>query len=238
MGPRRRSTRWTSIASSHHPKTPWVEGNGYEGPLDKALPGAAGTDDAYGVAWAGAGDNPDPAAANNTTQPPFDPVPVAQAIVNQGTDGSGTVIRWDITPLVNAWIAGTTPNEGILLRDTTTDGLFRGVRFGSREGIPNNLPGAVDGPVVEILAQANTPPTVKAPSDQSSSEGTSHTFDLGSFSDPAGSPWTVDVKWGDGTPDTIFTTSTSGSLGTQDHTYGEEGSLSRDGHGHGQHEPV
>ena len=39
------------------------------------------------------------------------------------------------------------------------------------------------------------------------------------------------------TPDTIFTTSTSGSLGTQDHTYGEEVYL-RDGHGHGQHEPV
>ncbi len=71
--------------------------------------------------------------------------------------------------------------------------------------------------------QALTSPNVIAPSDQSSVEGASQVFNLGSFIDPIGSPWTVDVNWGDGTPDSTFTVSTAGSLGTLSHTYGEEG---------------
>src|SRR5205085_10041709 len=44
----------------------------------------------------------------------------------------------------------------------------------------------------------NVPPSVTAPNDQSSNEGSTHSFDLGSFTDPgADSPWTVDVSWGD-----------------------------------------
>src|SRR5207245_335983 len=36
-------------------------------------------------------------------------------------------------------------------------------------------------------------------------------------------PWTVTVAWGDGTPNTTFGTTAAGSLGTQPHTYAEEG---------------
>jgi hypothetical protein len=75
-------------------------------------------------------------------------------------------------------------------------------------------------PSVAVPALAS--PTVIPPSNQSSMEGASQVFNLGSFIDPSGSAWTVDVNWGDGTPDTTFSAS-PGSLGTQSHTYAEEG---------------
>jgi photosystem II stability/assembly factor-like uncharacterized protein len=73
-----------------------------------------------------------------------------------------------------------------------------------------------------ILTQA-TPPTVTPPATQTSVEGASHSFGLGSFSDPDGGPWTVDINWGDGTSHTSFTASSPGSLSSKTHTYGEEG---------------
>jgi hypothetical protein len=117
------------IASS--PRTPWVEGNGSE---STPPPPCTGTDPSFGVAWAGAGDNPAPDAANNTTQPDFDPVFAATAAIGQSSALPGDVVQWDITALVNGWLAGTTPNFGLMLRDTSSDGGFRGVRFGAREG--------------------------------------------------------------------------------------------------------
>src|SRR5207244_431380 len=36
-------------------------------------------------------------------------------------------------------------------------------------------------------------------------------------------PWTVTVAWGDGSANTTFNATTTGSLGNQSHTYGEEG---------------
>ena len=74
----------------------------------------------------------------------------------------------------------------------------------------------------EILTQA-TPPTVTPPADQTSVEGASHVFGLGSFSDPDGGPWSVDINWGDGTSDTTFNANAPGSLGSKTHKYGEEG---------------
>jgi hypothetical protein len=137
------------------PLTPWQEGNGYEGPnssLIGAPPGAVGVDDAFGIAWSGAGDNPAADAANNTTQPPFDPERVATARVRQSTDGPGTVVKWDVTDLVNLWISGV-PNEGIVLRDPTTDGTFRGVVFWSREGLLYDFPGAQPGPRLLVVPE-------------------------------------------------------------------------------------
>jgi len=67
------------------------------------------------------------------------------------------------------------------------------------------------------------PPTVTAPGSQSSAEGMSQSFNLGSFTDPDGGPWSVDVNWGDSSPHTTFPESTPGSLGSQPHTYAEEG---------------
>jgi PKD domain/BNR/Asp-box repeat len=74
----------------------------------------------------------------------------------------------------------------------------------------------------EILTQA-TPPTVTPPADQTSVEGASHVFGLGSFSDPDGGPWSVDIDWGDGTSDTTFNANAPGSLGSKTHKYAEEG---------------
>jgi hypothetical protein len=70
----------------------------------------------------------------------------------------------------------------------------------------------------------NVSGTISTSNTQTAAEGASTAFNLGSFSDSdGGGPWTVDVNWGDGTQDTIFTVAASGSLGTQTHTYGEEG---------------
>ena len=69
------------------------------------------------------------------------------------------------------------------------------------------------------IAPTLTPPT--AP--QTSVEGASQSFSLGSFADPDGGPWTVDVSWGDGMPHTVFTATAPGTITPQNHTYGEEG---------------
>src|SRR5205807_5571359 len=72
---------------------------------------------------------------------------------------------------------------------------------------------------------ANANPVVTAPADQSASEGTAQSFSLGSFSDLGANdnPWAVDVDWGDGSPHTIFTQGSQGSLGSQSHTYANNG---------------
>src|SRR5205823_1246424 len=67
----------------------------------------------------------------------------------------------------------------------------------------------------------NVAPDVTAAADQSSDEGASKSFALGSFTDPgADSPWQVTVNWGDGSPATTFN-STPGPLGTRYHSYAD-----------------
>lgn len=122
----------------------WIEGNGFEG--EGGPPGSTDPDSAFGVAWLGAGDNPDPLSLDNETQPRFDPLVVASKMVNQGTAHAGDVIYMDVTPLVVAWLNGSAPNLGIMLVDPTPDWLFRGIRFGTREGKLFGLAGAVAGP--------------------------------------------------------------------------------------------
>jgi PKD domain-containing protein len=73
------------------------------------------------------------------------------------------------------------------------------------------------------LTLTNTTPVVTPPSNQMATEAAGQSFNLGSFSDPDLSPWAVDVSWGDGMPDTRFNVTTVGSLGTQPHTYAEDG---------------
>src|SRR5207302_8841344 len=69
----------------------------------------------------------------------------------------------------------------------------------------------------------NVPPSVTAPNNQSSNEGSAHSFDLGSFTDPgADSPWTVDVSWGDVHGDS-FTMSAPGTIPAHSHTYDDNG---------------
>src|SRR5262249_33853338 len=69
--------------------------------------------------------------------------------------------------------------------------------------------------VLTSVAVAVTPA-----SNQSTNEGSSTSFSLGSFTQsPANGPWSVDVNWGDGSSHTTFTASSTGSLGSQSHTY-------------------
>jgi hypothetical protein len=67
-----------------------------------------------------------------------------------------------------------------------------------------------------------------SPANQAALEDTPQNFRFGSFSDdPAQAPWTVDVNWGDGTPDTIFTQTATGQIdltgANSAHIYSEDG---------------
>ena len=71
---------------------------------------------------------------------------------------------------------------------------------------------------------ANVAPAVTAPANQSSDEGESKAFTLGSFTDPgADGDWSVSVDWGDGSAATEFTAASPGPLGTRSHTYADSG---------------
>ena len=68
------------------------------------------------------------------------------------------------------------------------------------------------------------PPVVTAPADQTASEGTGKSFNLGSFTDPGDDgPWAVKVEWGDGSADTTFTEAAPGSISDKSHTYADDG---------------
>src|SRR5439155_12743037 len=76
-----------------------------------------------------------------------------------------------------------------------------------------------------VVTNAN--PVVTAPANQNASEGESHSFSLGTFSDAGvnDSPWLVDVNWGDGSAHTSFSNGAAqGSLGSRSHTYADNGS--------------
>ncbi|MDB5390517.1 MAG: algE [Planctomycetaceae bacterium] len=83
--------------------------------------------------------------------------------------------------------------------------------FTSVTVIANGIPSAP--------ASVHLTPKVIAPPNQSSLEGESHVFNLGSFIDSDSSHWIVDVNWGDGSAHTVFSTTTAGSLGTAIHDY-------------------
>src|SRR5205085_8976356 len=88
----------------------------------------------------------------------------------------------------------------------------------------NDKDGGYDSKTFTVTV-ANVPPTVTPPANQSSNEGASASFTLGSFSDPGANdgPWSVDVDWGDSSAHTTFTQNTRGSLGSQAHTYADNG---------------
>jgi hypothetical protein len=73
------------------------------------------------------------------------------------------------------------------------------------------------------LAVVHTPPIVTPPVNQTGTEGLSVTVNLGSFTDPDSSPYSVDVNWGDGSSHDTFNQGSDGSLGSRPHTYAEEG---------------
>jgi hypothetical protein len=130
----------------------WIEGNGYEGVKPPGAPATlADPDGAFGVAWAGVGSNPDPQAANNTTQPAFDAaalglVPIAREPSVYPVTAIGATLRWHLSAAAQQWIDNKASNAGLMLVAPTTDGSFRGARLGSREGEGYKLPGWVSGP--------------------------------------------------------------------------------------------
>jgi hypothetical protein len=82
--------------------------------------------------------------------------------------------------------------------------------------------GGAGGPTDIANFTPEAPPMVTPPSDQTAVEGTPKSINLGSFTDPDGSPWTVKVDWGDSSTDS-FSVASAGSLGSLTHTYAEEG---------------
>lgn len=137
-------------------RTPWTEGNGFEGWPTNAPAGSADVDAAFGVAWSGAGDNPAPDAANNVTQPDFDPMPAAIALVPRTLIPAGAIVRWNVTDLVSRWRSGQVPNLGLVLRDPTTAGDFRELYFDAKDGAaqPNRDPNWTTPPTLQMVFQA------------------------------------------------------------------------------------
>src|SRR5207253_2880036 len=72
----------------------------------------------------------------------------------------------------------------------------------------------------------NANPVVVAPANQASDEGTSTSFDLGSFTDAGvnDNPWAIDVNWGDGTPHHMDNKSSQDLPGNASHKYDDNGS--------------
>jgi PKD repeat protein len=69
----------------------------------------------------------------------------------------------------------------------------------------------------------NSAVAVTPPSNQGTTEGTLTLVSLGSLSDANSGPWNVTVVWDDGTLNTAFVTTSTGSLGGALHSYAEEG---------------
>ena len=93
--------------------------------------------EAYGVAWVGAGDGGD---ENNQTQPDFAPEVMATAFLDQNVYPAGTIVRWELTDFVIARTNSSAPFHGIVVRDVTSDGVqFKSVWFVSREGEEQGL---------------------------------------------------------------------------------------------------
>jgi hypothetical protein len=85
-----------------------------------------------------------------------------------------------------------------------------------------DLAGNVDQEPASRTFMVNVAPVVHAPEDQTVDEGTSKIFGLGTFSDSHGSPWSVDVDWGDGTAHgNITNVMSAGDVGSLAHTYAD-----------------
>ncbi len=129
--------------------TPWLEGNGFEGA--GGPPGSLPPSYANGVTW--------------DSQPLHQSTVTATQFVYQGHDNllvranePGDIFKWDITSSANNWATSRVANNGFMLLDPTTDDIFRGVRFGSRDGKRFNQPNSVDGPKLVLTWTPGTNP--------------------------------------------------------------------------------
>jgi PKD repeat protein len=89
---------------------------------------------------------------------------------------------------------------------------------------PGGGAGGVYGYCPPTTTTPNAPPVVTAAADQTSDEGETKSFQLGSFSDANNNgPWQVTVTWGDGSPAETFVVASEGALPNRTHTYAEDG---------------
>ncbi len=121
---------------------------------------------------------------------------------------------WSLAPSLNT---GRSNHTAVLLKNGTV--LVNG-GYDNDNTEPKLASTELYGP----LASPPLAPQVTAPPDQTGYEGTVEAFSLGSFTDAGtGSPWTVDIDWGDGSSHTTFSAATAGALGTQNHAYADNG---------------
>ena len=147
----------------------------------------------------------------------------ASVTVNEGDTATNSGTYDDVdgdTVTLSASVGTVTPNgDGTWdWSYSTSDGPDQSqtVMITVSDGSPPNTT------VTFALTVNNVAPSVTAAADQSSNEGDSHSFALGSFTDPGpDGPWSVDVDWGDGSTDTSFSKSAPGSLGMQSHIYAD-----------------
>jgi hypothetical protein len=138
--------------------------------------------------------------------------------------------------VVVSFMVGSGPNKGTTGSNTTDVNGQAAFTYADNGGVgTDTIVAQFTNSASELITSApatqtwttegETPPSITPPSQQFSDEGASQLFDLGSFSDPEGGPWSVVVNWDDGSPDsTLPELNSEGSLGTQSHVFAEEGS--------------
>ena len=123
-----------------------------------------------------------------------------QVTVDWG-DGSADTVFTETSPGPIAGKSHTYADDGLYTVTVTVD--------------EDNGAGAADTATFGVTV-SNVAPNVTPPAGQTASEGTSKTFDLGSFTDPGDDdPWEVTVDWGDGSADTVFTEAAAGRSPTR-----------------------
>ncbi|MBN2528992.1 MAG: hypothetical protein JXR76_21565 [Deltaproteobacteria bacterium] len=115
------------IVNSGDERTPWVEGNGSE--TAGAPEYCEHADFALGVSWVDDDDN-------SYGRPDIDPLEYATySIPAEDYLYPGDKVVWDVTALVNEWIAGEPgDNLGIAIMITDWGSIFHSIEFGTREG--------------------------------------------------------------------------------------------------------
>ena len=138
-----------------------------------------------------------------------------------GTDPNGDTLAyaWDLDDNGSF----ETPGQSVAFSAAALDGpSSRTVKVRATD------PGGLVSVAAATVNVLNGPPVATAPANQTASAGFAKSFSLGSFTDPwlADGPWTAVVDWGDGSSQTTFTRGSTGSLGTQGHTYTATGTFS------------
>jgi hypothetical protein len=157
--------------------------------------------------------------------------------------GNGNMTTWDLTPTGGPCNGVATLPGGAYIYAMTTGGKIEkfnqnGVAQATftlpSAGTPESLVITPNGNLVCTFATGieivgistlnitETPPSVNviAPANQTAVRGVSTSFLLGRFSESdATAPFSVDVNWGDGSPDSLLSLPAGGTIPAQNHTY-------------------